>query len=158
MNMGYINTMASNLVACYWIEYKLKITAASIRDSLPEICKLALKGVVDTNPKVNEAAKTLIDLLVKEGVVFQDENLPAMPGAAALPAAASQASAAVGVSPDWASIERLATEEAGPMASKITIKVRNESSGLSPRQAIAKFKATLGPDITKAIFSRYKGS
>lgn len=164
MNMGYINTMASNLAVCFKIEHKAKISAAAFRDKIPEICQLALRGQTDSSPKVKEAAITLLDLLKAEGVDVQASAKlataedPLAPGSGGATAEAEPNSAAGKITHDWTSFERLATEEAGPMGSRIVVKIRNESAGQTPRQAIAKIKATLGSEITQAIFTRYKGN
>ena len=159
MNVSYINTMAANLVACYWNASKVRLSAPAIRDNIPEIVKLANKGANDASPIIREAAQKLLVILKAEGI---DVAAPvsSQPAAVSAPTAAPKPAAPLDktVSSEWISFERIAIDEAGPMGGRLVQRVREENPGLSPKALRGKLEAKLGGSMVGDIFAKYRGN
>jgi hypothetical protein len=162
MNLSYINTMVSNLAACYWHAHKERIAVLQMHDHISEIVKFAQRGSTDTDLRVTEAAEKLIVLLKKEGVNFDEvlknptANALASPAQSSATQAAPKPVATKIASQVWDEFEAIATDAIGPIASRIVFKIKSAYPFNTPRQLISKFEEALGKESSNEIFSMYK--
>ena len=154
----------ANLVACHWLELKVKITSSLIRDNLPEISRLAIQSEQHANAKIREAAVKLLGVLRSEGV--DPVVSAASAGVKNLHSAPVQAMATESNLPlsgksnsdNWVAFEKVAVEESGPMAVRIIQKIRADHPESSPRSFKLKINEVFGTESAAVIFANYRGN
>lgn len=177
MRLGFINTMAANLVACYWHAYKMRVSSSALHNNIPGICQFALKGLNDKDPQIQDASRTLLALLQEEGVDVQasakefhaplETVAPAVkpvssktqsvaPKREITPAkAVSIASAQRSLIQDWAHFESVAVNVSGPLAARLIKSVMNEYPGMRPILLRTQFEEALGEEDAQTIFADF---
>lgn len=177
MRLGFINTMASNLVACYWHAYKMRLSSSALYNNIPGICQFALKGIKDNDPQIQDASRTLIALLQEEGIDVQasakefhaplematpavkpvsSKTQDAAPKREVTPTRAVPiASAQRSLIQDWAHFESVAVNISGPLAVRLIKSVMNKYPGMKPILLRAQFEEALGEEDVQTIFADF---
>lgn len=179
MNLSQINSMAMSVSSTCFIVYGTRISMASLRDNVPEICRLALKYKNDSDPRVFDGAAKLLALLVGEGVdpLSSAREAPVQnptaaldaPTFAAAPTFVKQAVKGIDSVPptavnssamvlDWQKFEDLTVRQIGPLGARIVQKQRDQNPGMGPKSLRAKLEESLGKQDIDIVFSKYSGS